>query len=125
MRDHTSLIAWQAARRVSVGCCQLSKDHWKPWLGAMFSQLLRSSLSVQLNIAEGYALWQSGQRRRHFRIAYGSAIETADLIDLLQTMEEVPAVKLESLIKEVRTTSRILLSWIKRLDSGGNGWGKP
>lgn len=49
----------------------------------MFSQLQRSSLSVQLNLAEGYAYGRSRTSLRHWRIAYGSAIETGDLVRLL------------------------------------------
>ena len=49
----------------------------------MFSQLQRSSLSVQLNLAEGYAYGRTRTTVRFWRIAYGSAIETGDLLRLL------------------------------------------
>jgi len=49
----------------------------------MFSQLQRATLSVQLNLAEGYAFGRSRTTLRHWRIAYGSAIETGDLVRLL------------------------------------------
>ena len=48
----------------------------------------RSSLSVQLNIAEGYAFFSdSATWRKHLRIAYGSAVETDDLLDLMGDFE--------------------------------------
>ncbi len=33
-----------------------ARSHWKPHASALFDQLQRAALSVQCNIAEGYAL---------------------------------------------------------------------
>ena len=83
MKSHHSLLAWQKARDVTRIVLSLSTSSWKPQFAAVFSQLQRSSLSVQLNIAEGYAFTRSPSQNRHLRIAYGSAIETFDLLSLL------------------------------------------
>ncbi len=91
MRDHTSLRAWQQAHTVSVEVIRLSKSSWKPYAAALFSQLQRSSLSVQLNIAEGYTFGDSPTFTRHLGIAYGSAVETGELLRLAveaEVMEE-------------------------------------
>ena len=53
MRDHRSLEAWREARTV-----------------------------VQLNIAEGYAYADSPSFTRHLRIAYGSSVETGELLEI-------------------------------------------
>lgn len=68
------------ARRVII----LSASAWRPQFRGVFDQLQRSSLSVQVNIAEGYAFFtESALWRNHLRIAYGSAVETDDLPDLM------------------------------------------
>src|SRR3954449_2552332 len=82
MRDHRSLHAWQEARAVVLGTIELSRSSWKPYASALFSQLQRASLSVQLNIAEGYSFGDSPTYTRHLRIAYGSAVETGDLLKI-------------------------------------------
>ena len=82
MHDHTRLRAWQEAHAVSIGVIGLAKLAWKPYAGALFSQLQRSSLSVQLNIAEGYTFGESPTFTRHLAIAYGSAVETGELLRL-------------------------------------------
>jgi four helix bundle protein len=82
MRDHKSLIAWQRARSVALRVVRLSRDHWRPWAGAILFQLQRASLSVQLNIAEGHALRSKSRFRNHLIIAYGSAVETVELLEL-------------------------------------------
>ena len=83
MRNHKSLIAWQEAKAVTKGVLQLSQTSWKPQYAAIFGQLQRASVSVQINIAEGYGFGPSNRMRNHLRIAYASAIETEDLLEPL------------------------------------------
>ncbi|HKV73158.1 MAG TPA: four helix bundle protein [Gemmatimonadales bacterium] len=83
MANHKTLKAWVEAKSVSRGVLRASRHHWKPWAQAAFAQLQRASLSVQLNIAEGWTFGRSATRKRHLEIAYGSAMETADLIELM------------------------------------------
>src|SRR5262245_33857989 len=90
MPDHRSLEAWKEARIVTLGVLSASRDHWQPWASAIFEQLQRASLSVQLNIAEGWSFGQTPTCARHLGIAYGSAIESGDLINLLAEVEIIP-----------------------------------
>jgi len=91
VRDHRSLHAWQEARGVVLGVISLAYTEWKPYAAAVFSQLQRASLSVQLNIAEGYAFGDSPTFRRHLSIAYGSAVETGELLEVALDCGVVPA----------------------------------
>ena len=83
MHSHRSLRAWQEAREIALEVIDLSRRCWQPWASAMFAQVQRSSLSVQLNLAEGYTYGRSRSTLRFWRIAYGSAVETGDLLRLL------------------------------------------
>jgi four helix bundle protein len=56
MRNHRSLLAWQKAHSLTKMVIQLSLVAWKPVFAAIFGQLQKSSLSIQLNIAEGMHL---------------------------------------------------------------------
>ncbi|HKP29804.1 MAG TPA: four helix bundle protein [Gemmatimonadales bacterium] len=82
----------------------------------MFSQVQRSSLSVQLNIAEGYALWYPRQRHRHLRIAYGSAVETVEVLELLRELKAVKAASIDELIATERRVCRMLVAWLKKVE---------
>jgi len=82
MLDHRSLRAWQEAHAVSLGVLRLSRDSWKPYAAALFGQLQRSSLSAELNIAEGYSFGNTPTYTRHLGVAYGSAVETVELLRL-------------------------------------------
>ena len=64
----------------------------------MLDQLRRAALSVQLNIAEGFASGRSPRCRQHLRIAYGSAVETTDVLDLLIELKPDAAATLQPLV---------------------------
>jgi four helix bundle protein len=51
--------------------------------GELRSQLQRASLSVPLNVAEGFGRRSAADRRHFYSIARGSALECAALLDVL------------------------------------------
>jgi len=114
MRDHKSIVAWQEANRVVHVVLQGSRTCWRPYASAVFSQLQRASLSVQLNIAEGYALMSPRRFRNHLLIAYGSAIETHELLEILARNELLPGDLSHDAIERCLHSQRLLLGLIKR-----------
>ena len=114
MKDHRSLEAWKEARAVSLAVIEAARRHWKPWASAVFAQLLRASLSVQLNIAEGATFSQSPTYARHLGIAYGSAVETGELIELASEAGIVPTDVAADLLERSRRCQRLLVGLLKR-----------
>jgi len=117
MRDHTSLLAWQEARATALEAIHLCRDHWVPYGAAVFSQLQRASLSVQLNIAEGYAFTRSATFNRHLGIAYGSAIEAGELLQILMDSKIVTQERCRNLVIRNARTQRLLLGLIHQTRS--------
>jgi four helix bundle protein len=113
MRDHRSLHAWQEARAVVLGTIELSRDSWKPYASAVFSQLQRASVSVQLNIAEGYAFGESATYTRHLRIAYGSAVETGELLEIALKANIVAPERGIRLLTSNQRSQRLLLGMLR------------
>ena len=116
MADHTEMTVWQFSRKVVISVSRICVRDWRPWFAAMFSQVQRSSLSVQLNIAEGYALWYPKQRHRHLRIAYGSAVETVEVLELMRELQAAKSANIDELIDTERRVCRMLVSWLKRIE---------
>jgi four helix bundle protein len=103
---------------VALGVIRLGRNRWKPYAAALFSQLQRASLSVQLNIAEGYAYANSPSFTRHLAIAYGSAIETGDLLEIALDADVAPTAEVEELLSRNKRSQRLvlgLLKWRRRL----------
>ena len=113
MRDHRSLQAWQEARTVVLGTLDMARSSWKPYAAALFSQLQRASLSVQLNIAEGYAYADSPSFTRHLAIAYGSAVETGELLEIALDARIVAQTIGNELLAHNQRSQRLLLGLLK------------
>ena len=94
VRDHTSLLAWQEAHATSLAVIRLCQTAWKPYASALFGQLQRASLSVQLNISEGYTFGRSPTFTRHLGIAYGSAVGTGEILSLLTEVGIIDAAEI-------------------------------
>ncbi|HKU61169.1 MAG TPA: four helix bundle protein, partial [Gemmatimonadales bacterium] len=114
VRDHKSMEAWQEANKVVREVLTLSRVHWKPHGGAIINQLQRASLSVQLNIAEGYAYGDSATYTKFLGIAYGSAVETLELLELAGGAGIFPKEPTTSLMRHAQSSRNLLLALLKR-----------
>jgi four helix bundle protein len=114
VRDHTSLHAWQEAHAVSLAVIRLARSSWKPYASALFNQLQRASLSVQLNIAEGYTFGSSPTFTKHLGIAYGSAVETGELLRLAIDGQLMEAADVKEVLNRTERTQRLLLGMLKQ-----------
>ena len=113
MRDHKSLHAWQEARGVVLGVIELARNAWKPYAAALFSQLQRASLSVQVNIAEGYAYGGSRTCTRHLNIAYGSAVETGEILEIMLDAQIVTPDVASYLLQRNQRSQRLLMGMLR------------
>lgn len=83
MRTHRDLVAWQLASRSAVAIHRYFDRAWTPQRAAIIEQVRRASLSVPLNLAEGYAQGRGARCKFHIRVAFGSAVETYALLEFL------------------------------------------
>ncbi len=114
MRDHTSLHAWQEAHAVTLLVIQLLRTSWKPYGSALFYQLQRAALSVQLNIAEGYTFGDSPTFTRQLGVAYGSAVETGELLRLLGDAAILEPAALAEVSQRNARSQRLIPGLLKR-----------
>ena len=80
--DHEKLIVYQKSIEFVAFVAKLLPRLQSPF-GSTRDQLLRSSQSIALNIAEGNGKRSPADRRRFFEIARGSAMESAATLDVL------------------------------------------
>jgi four helix bundle protein len=93
---------------------ELARTSWKPHAAALFAQLQRASLSVQLNIAEGYAYGESRSFNRHLAIAYGSAVETGELLEIAIDANIVAVGVGNHLLNRNQRSQRLLLGMLRQ-----------
>jgi four helix bundle protein len=115
MRDHKSLLAWQEAHEVVLALLPAIRQVKHAYANPIFAQLQRAALSVQLNIAEGYALKASKRFRNHLDIAYGSAVETAELLELSGELCLLPTELIVSILEHCHQCQRLLRGLINHL----------
>ena len=98
---------------MSRACIALAQVLWESASAPLLLQLQRAAISVQVNIAEGYGLATAPQFRRHLRIAYGSALETGDLLELgLDT--GLIAQEHSHILERCQRSQRLLLGLLKK-----------
>ena len=114
MQTHRTLHAWQHANKVVNAVISMSFTSWKPQLAAVFSQLQRASLSAQTNIAEGYAFGPSPSMNRHLKIAYGSAVETGDLLYVLTQNRIADAELAQGAAEYCSRTQQVIMGMLRR-----------
>jgi four helix bundle protein len=113
VRDHKSLKARQEAHAVALGVVDLCRGSWSPSGAAVFRQLQRSSLSVQLKIAEGYSYGDSPTLTRYLGIAYGSAVETRELLELAVEAALAPPDRVNRLLRHACNAQQLLLGMVR------------
>jgi four helix bundle protein len=75
MYAYQRLEAWKRAHHGLMLTLKATDTAYHPRSRALFDQLKRAAISVEANIAEGYALGTVPLYKRHIRIALGSAAE--------------------------------------------------
>ena len=96
------LIAWQVADKLAWKIYELTDKFPNNELYGLTSQIRRATLSVPLNIVEGYSRNSKNEFRQFLKIALGSLAETAYLIEFALRRKYVTTKDYENikLIKE-------------------------
>ena len=118
MRDHRSLEAWKEARQITHAVFLMCRSNWKAYAAAAFEQLQKAALSIQLNIVEGYALASPRRLANHLSISYGSAVETAEILELGLEEDFLPPEVASPALQRTKRCQALLLGLIKHYRAG-------
>jgi four helix bundle protein len=88
MPSHHNLRAFQAARASFLAIQRWSEPHWSPPRASLHNQLRRAALSVVLNLAEGHASGRGGRGRYLYGVAFGSSVETVEILSVCGELGE-------------------------------------
>jgi four helix bundle protein len=113
IKTFEDVVAWQKGRELYVSLYKEfrgSKDF------AYRDQLLRATLSITNNIAEGFDRGTDKELRYFLVIARGSAAEVRSMLWLAQGIGLLGDKELSEYLQDVEDISKLLTGFIKALD---------
>lgn len=117
---YKGLIFWQTAKKASllvvklVGKLPNQRVYW-----IITDQLLRSSLSIGANIAEGYGKYKGKEYSRFLQIGLGSARETEYWLETLLDLKPDLSKEISIIIEINSQTIKMLITTLNTLKKKG------
>lgn len=108
LKAFRKLIVWQRAHELTLMLYKMSENFPKHELFGLTSQIRRASVSVEANIAEGYALGTSPNYLRHLNISVGSLAETESHIEIAHDLKYLPDVYYEQVTNKAQEVGYLL-----------------
>ena len=115
IQSYRDLTVYQRSYQIALTIYELAKTIPEEERYGIISQLKRASLSVPLNIAEGYSKNDSElEFKRYLRMAMGSCNEMNVLLDFCKDLGYIAKEKHEEYGKEYDELGRMLNSLISK-----------
>ena len=109
IQSFRDLEVYQESYQLAIEMYQISRSYPQEERYGLRSQIQRASVSIPLNIAEGYGKQESAAEfKRYLRMALGSANEIEVLLDLSRDLGYLEANKCAELQERYITTRKRL-----------------
>jgi four helix bundle protein len=108
LKAFRKLIVWQRAHELTLMVYKATENFPKHELFGLTSQVRRSAVSVEANIAEGYALGTSPNYLRHLNISVGSLAETESHVKIAHDLKYLLDTDYERLAEKAREVGYLL-----------------
>ena len=118
MADFKKLVVWQKANKLSVATAEVVESMKGNAGSILRGQLLRSTFSIQANIAEGSSKRSDREFARYVRIALGSSTESANHLILVRDLGLIDDPCFTSLSSQLDEVGKMLSGLEKRLTRG-------
>ena len=118
MADFKKLVVWQKANKLSVATAEVVESMKGNAGSILRGQLLRSTFSIQANIAEGSSKRSDREFARYVRIALGSSTESANHLILVRDLGLIDDPCFTSLSSQLDEVGKMLSGLENRLTRG-------
>jgi four helix bundle protein len=115
MANFRSLKAWQHAQRLAIECGKVVRTFPDQRHNPLADQLLRASISVPLNIAEGCSRKGPREFRRFLDTARGSLAEVQTALELAKELEFLDVREYERLDGIATETAKTVWGLLRKL----------
>ena len=110
------LIVWQKAHSLALKTIKAANYANRSYSGDMvMKQLLRAVTSIGANIAEGYGRNEGREYVRFLQIAYGSANEVDNWLNVLRDSGLMQSEKTSELLKDNEEILKMLATMIRKI----------
>ena len=113
IKTFEDVISWQKARTLTVELYALFETH-KNY--GFRDQILRASVSIMNNIAEGFDRGSSKELKQFLIIARGSSAEVRSMLILAKDLNYIPEEEYVRMSGTVKEISKLLTGFIKSLN---------
>ena len=110
----TDMIVWQKARLLFKELYELMRNRKDYFLR---DQILRATLSISNNIAEGFGRYSKKEYIQFLNIARGSANEVESMLFILQdvsSIEKTKLIELQGILSDIRNMINALIQTLLR-----------
>ncbi len=119
-RRFEEIVAWQKSREVVNEIYDIFENACIKKDFVLQNQITRASISVMLNIAEGFGRKTNSEFRQHIVIAHGSIAEVQSGLYIVLDRKYIDKIKFESLYNKCDEISKMLMGLIKYLNQNIN-----
>ncbi|MCL2682738.1 MAG: four helix bundle protein [Bacteroidales bacterium] len=106
------ILVWQKAKQLTIKCYELFAES-KDW--GFKDQILRASVSIMNNIAEGFERKSNNEFKQFLFVAKGSCGEVRSMIILANDLKKINQTQYTELFNLSEEISKMLSSLIKKL----------
>ena len=117
MQGYKDLRVYEKSYKAAKAIYQLSEEFLKEEIYAITNQIRRASLSIPLNIAEGYVKRGSQREfKRFLEMAIGSSNEVSVLLDFAKDLGYMSEERHEKASREYEEISKMLNVFIQKVE---------
>ena len=114
--SYKKLIVWQKAHALTLKTIKIAESDSKSYAGdIIMKQLLRATTSIGANIAEGYGRHEGKEYIHFLQVAYGSANEVDNWLNVIKDAGLMQSVVASGLIENNEEILKMLATMIKKI----------
>ena len=120
-KGYENLQVYERSYKAGLAVYRMTKTYPKEERYGLVDQMRRASVSIPLNIAEGYAKRESqSEFKRYLMMAIGSCDEMSVLIEYSKDLQYISKEQYEKASREYDEVGRMLNAFIQRITQKGN-----
>lgn len=120
VKDYKELEIWQRSMEFVKEIYKLAKILPEEERYGLISQIKRASISIPINIAEGWGKGFKNEYIKHLKIARGSLLEIETLIILMRSLKYIKEREFKEISAEINSLKMMLNKLINVLKNKGN-----